>query len=122
MAVVGGGGGNPRILIGQQCHVVQCHTVGLGVKSQGLRARLLLMAVLVFKCDVLKEGVGTLHYDGGTRIHGVSVVTTTETVVEHHGLVAVLAYDVEVGFRSGDVDMLVVLPVLHEDEPRFGAA
>ena len=50
------------------------------------------------------------------------VVTAREAVVEHDGLVAVLTGDVDERFVGGDVDMLFVVAVLHENQPRFHAA
>ena len=43
-------------------------------------------------------------------------------VVENDGLVAVLSDDVQVGLLGRNVDVLLILSVLHEDEPRLGTS
>ena len=120
VAVVRGRGGNPGVLIAEQGNVVQGHTVGLCVQGQGLRTSLLLMSPLILEGDALEEGVLALDDHRCAGVDAVGIVATREAAVEHHGLVAVLSDDVQIGLRGGNVDVLVVLSVLDEDEPGLG--
>ena len=122
MAVVRGRSGNPRVLIGEQSHIVEHHAVGHRIQCEGLRASLLLVTIGVLECDVLKESIGTLHHDGSTRIYAIGIVATAETAVQHDSLVAVLTNDVQVRLLCRNVDVLLILSVLHEDEPRRAAS
>ena len=117
MAVLLGRGGNPSILIRKQGHIVQGYAVAAGIQSQCLRAGLLLVTVDVLHGQVLKEYiVGVNHYRStNADVHGI--VTTAEAVVLDDGLVAILTYEIEVGFCLGYVNMLFVFTILNEDEP-----
>ena len=50
------------------------------------------------------------------------ILAAAQPVILDDSLVAVLADDVQIGFRLGNIDMLLILSVLHEDEPRSAAS
>ena len=115
-------GGNPSILIREQGHAVQSDTVALGVQSQCLRTSLLLVTIAVFECQILEEDVVGIYYDGSTYADVQGIFATAELIVKDDGLIAVLSDEVQIRLLGWNVHMLLILSVLDEDKPRFGAS
>ena len=122
VTIVGCRGGNPCILIREQCYLVHSDTVTASIESQCLRTSLFLMSPDIFHREVFNEDVVRVDDYRCAYAHVYGIVATAQTIVLDDNLVAVLSDEVDIWLCLRNINMFLVFAILDEDEPRSSAA